>query len=1607
MPNINVPTAPQTTPFCADGNACHPDVQATPVIELLKSVSNSAVKYLVCPVLNTGRQVYRSLRERSPWRVYRVCEQDIELQPVHAMGEKLRSEAEAINHSRRMQDGHQTLPLLLKGKVGVALGAALLTGTGFGAGYYFRRAGSNAQKEDFSEGRRTTTAGNSSDSPYFTRGETLKESLATHLWRYNTTSSGNAYPGQSGSTVVPEAENIPAGGVAGAGKRGRRHIDISDTTKEANSKIIWHLYNENYLQDGDINIQKMLAVASGYLLNVDSDSSGEQEDRMCLLARKILAAADLYGGRENEPISDAQAKSAVRHWFFSNVLGGSPGYVIARKIALSKSPSTYTPGKINGYFSFEKLYSYTGKLASDVSRGYFNAFAIMWNKMLNEEMPFLKFATVLDESFVLYGEQFASLYAGAKFMQENGQWNYAPEDAIKVGEVIWGVAINGNISVDQLGYFELPSIFFMAKHSPQKITNVLNVHDLSYSAILEYIANRKNNVIKAHYNHYRTAVNTWRSKGALADDILSGCPTEELVALPDIADGIRNQQERRENALPGARQFYLLGWRKPCKSAPDSLIDEFTKQTLNVADKYFELDRVLIQSAFNALPEDEYNFFSAAGVIMRPVYFSMSKQGAVWFAYNVVIDTDVSIVLNKTDLFSLANETEERIYALKRVNVEKNFYTIIRVDRDIRKYIHSGILGSDLLGTDYEVEGNTVISKGIHFGYTITTDHHKISARAGDIESLVHFLSTSHREKLYHALFEAGNDSSEIGKIWDVVKHIIPFYDCIEGVVNNDPVQAVSSCIMDALPVGTVTGMATDLSVHFAMKLAYGARSGVLNAGKNGLSLVVKNTLKHVSLPNSADMLTLGITAMRSIDPGFELLSTVSRSFNKKIEVLLETDSKTRYLSRKVAPVSTVDSQPLPLPTESIVASIPGTDLRLPLKRIPDVNGKNLYAQFNPETGEAFGAYYHRDDEQFHQVTIEYPGGSFSSENNLEYLLINSPMLNSKMLMHLTLDNKGLYRYIDSVTRYKKHALKVNEKFYQIMPGKQPWSMKVVGENNIYIEIARFDKLYYKINHAEKLKVKYISCRSLRSPGGRCVHLSPKLEAIFKENKRYGIPEGDVSSIKPAESHPGLYENSEGRLYIKYENVLFSLKNEGAKDQDEILSVTGPSLGGVFGGLIKKRIAEVTASRDGGGYYFNTPEENMMECAGTSQSVAELHSAMRRLSFMDHRNFLMPAEIRATGMRMDKKVLNDRDYYSNDLTAEEETIVSVFRKQTDEMLDEAKRFFKKGVSYLNKCHIPTISLTDKPKIFLSKIYEKNNGIAIGEFHSSIASKKFIIENIDVLHKNGVRTLYIEHLQTDMHQADLDSYFQTGKMSVSLKGFINEMDTMAETDLLGFYTFMTLIQTAQKRKIRITAIDSFVSYFGIPSGTGTSDRVALMNYYSHLLINKNQLHHQNKWIALVGSAHTNTFENVPGLADLNGAVSIRVNDLRVGEVGGIFKDPGEVYHCFRAHRARVVQADLLLEMGVTNMRRVRTTPPATRHLKTPGQFIIVRRGNQNFLAYMDREANILHFPIDLTEDNYFYLNTNEPRWDIVSRERFERLDAMISFIEEKRGMKLVA
>jgi hypothetical protein len=321
--------------------------------------------------------------------------------------------------------------------------------------------------------------------------------------------------------------------------------------------------------------------------------------------------------------------------------------------------------------------------------------------------------------------------------------------------------------------------------------------------------------------------------------------------------------------------------------------------------------------------------------------------------------------------------------------------------------------------------------------------------------------------------------------------------------------------------------------------------------------------------------------------------------------------------------------------------------------------------------------------------------------------------------------------------------------------------------------------------------------------------------------------------------------------------------------------------------------------------------------------------------------------------------------------------------------------------------IPTIAAEASPKVALKQLYKDAQGLVIGESHSSVGSKQFLIDNMGQFAKQNVRTLYLEHVMTDLHQADLNLFAQTGKMPENLESYLNDLDWGHFTDKSGRYTFLNLVKTAQRHRIRIRAIDCMASYrtAGVPDPADNM-RLKMMNFFADTVIHADRAAlGGGKWIALVGNAHVSTMKGAAGLSELEGVIGLRIQDVSVGEATGYDIDPGEEATDDMGQPAGTVKGDIRLRMAVPGRRAVSLTPPPSleSRLPNPGNFAIQRADHAPELIHRSRTGALVHTPI-IVEGTDVYIQRVE--WPLISGRRFQSFDELAKALK-LMGLKEVA
>lgn len=340
-----------------------------------------------------------------------------------------------------------------------------------------------------------------------------------------------------------------------------------------------------------------------------------------------------------------------------------------------------------------------------------------------------------------------------------------------------------------------------------------------------------------------------------------------------------------------------------------------------------------------------------------------------------------------------------------------------------------------------------------------------------------------------------------------------------------------------------------------------------------------------------------------------------------------------------------------------------------------------------------------------------------------------------------------------------------------------------------------------------------------------------------------------------------------------------------------------------------------------------------------------------------------------------------------------------FRSLRDTLCSDAQAFFA-APSLPPRPPIVVPASNSRPKALFRSLYAHSQGLVVGEVHSELGSKRLLIDHMAQLARQKVRVLYLEHLLSDFHQVDLDAFHRTGTLSRSLQDYVHALDRAHATDPDRRYTFLEVLRAAQKHGVRIQAIDCMVSYRQAWLHPPTQPvRQQMMNYYAHRIIHADQAAHgPQKWIALVGNSHANTYKGVPGLAELEGMVGLRVEDRPSGQPDHVGIDPGRSA-LMSDVQAVQIKSDLRLLAAVANPG---TAPTLAVSLRNAGAFTFRDFDGQFTLVHRRSEGLLVNTPVR-TEGQRVYIEC--PDWPWIHQRRLGSAADLVAALNA-HGLKYV-
>lgn len=670
-----------------------------------------------------------------------------------------------------------------------------------------------------------------------------------------------------------------------------------------------HLLDKN--KKGKVRKEELISAVFSYCSTKDFRDSRR-------IARKILSASRSYESEKHEFLSKRQAERVIRNWVFKNILNGSSSEYLAKIISKDTDRSNYTINDLIDLLSLENLEAEQIVNFHGFSVEMRSHFKKMWHNYIIKEMPFLHFYDE-DENIgmiVLNDLEFSNLYAGARYLSELNSLNHFNRiEASEIGKKMWEQAISEGTSMSMQSYFLTPSLFFVAQNEPKKISDSENIQEISETVILEQLEYRKTN------HQVYTAI------------------THKI----DSYEGAVRKLIRKE------------------KIGDET---EYRELTTEVLDRFSELDEYLILSALNSLGEDETNFIFSLDANIRLVTLNMKTKnlapviipfvgvgcpGSHFTSTWCTKPYSIWVGLDKTDLFSVYIEDEERIYALKNTSKE---YILFRVDSNISQYINADILDYKEIKNGYSIDGNKIITEKRTFYFNLYPSKNLIKARGESVGKFIDFLSNKHRNNLFISLYQENYNPSNSQEKWNFIKHFIPFYDCAESLINKNSKEAVVSCLLDTVILTPVIGESVDITEKFAFNLIKGLRRNGLSLSKGSIKSAATTVLKEINLQTINELSSLKKNTLRNFDPGFELLDGISKKYAERVISYLNKDRKTLPLSEKLQSISVTKKLPY-FSDPYMIARLPDSEIRVPVRKIDQKEGQDIYAIINPDTGES------------------------------------------------------------------------------------------------------------------------------------------------------------------------------------------------------------------------------------------------------------------------------------------------------------------------------------------------------------------------------------------------------------------------------------------------------------------------------------------------------------------------------------------------------------------------------------------------------------------------------------------------------------------------------
>lgn len=700
------------------------------------------------------------------------------------------------------------------------------------------------------------------------------------------------------------------------------------------------------------------------MINTVVESLGNKTRFLPGFTRALLSGTGLYGAQRGEALSVRLQLRQVNDWIVNNIFGGSMLQFLCNKIIEKTSTrhSLITRKQIDNrllkQIFIEQMMSFNS--LSPETMNYLH------DKIIKNAMPLLYFKENGESAPDAVGTiNWVYQYAGAKYLSRigiNGN-RLSSSGLLSLGISLEAMLFSQTISSSIIHFFTDPACFYFLVHKihdgkPVNEASLFNDPAIRQRAMELFFTDSQQRHEKNNpFIQLSQALEGYRTRTQLAEKIVSE------RCSPDAGGLFAADVESYKYYYNGYYCWSNCHDGVCTKEMLPNINEEFFGQNQHIAEQYRLVDMLLIAQALDKLGTEEINFLVQNEIKFATAAFSSFDRLKGIFGVHTIPRNQYTIPLSASVTMFSTTGSQERVYALVR---QEDGISIKRVDRDGNLYYPLLDDSTPLRDKDYVLK--------IYAGGSQAEVLKQFNA---SLDFLVENLASRAQQALRTQLDREGYDATTGEKVLSVVLSMVPFYDCISGMIAGKR-EAVVPCIIDVFSLIPVIGQAGAVLSGVAVKggmggfaavrislASYAARQSLRGA----LRLGVRHFSRYALAPIAAELnqkafIAMAVEVARFADP--MMLETAFRAGTFLSKQMI---AATKLVAGRLADIAPILPQlnrlarAKPLTPKAVyyeTARLSGTRHYLSVMPLTGIRfeGRIVYVRVNRLTGELYGKKY-------------------------------------------------------------------------------------------------------------------------------------------------------------------------------------------------------------------------------------------------------------------------------------------------------------------------------------------------------------------------------------------------------------------------------------------------------------------------------------------------------------------------------------------------------------------------------------------------------------------------------------------------------------------------